>query len=70
MTKRKIEIKKIENIAARQATFSKRRRGIFKKARELSTLCDAEIALAVFSDTGKLFEYATSRFFISPLIPY
>ncbi|KAF4381140.1 hypothetical protein F8388_012062 [Cannabis sativa] len=61
MTRQKIEIKKIENITARQVTFSKRRRGLFKKALELSTLCDAEIALIVFSTTGKLYHYATSR---------
>ncbi|XP_028780365.1 MADS-box protein JOINTLESS-like isoform X4 [Neltuma alba] len=60
MTRQRIEIKKIDNITARQVTFSKRRRGLFKKALELSTLCDAEIALIVFSSTGKLFEYASS----------
>ena len=62
MTRRKIQIKKIDNATARQVTFSKRRRGLFKKAFELSTLCDAEIGLMVFSETGKLFEYASSRF--------
>ncbi|KAJ8768861.1 hypothetical protein K2173_023856 [Erythroxylum novogranatense] len=60
MTRQKIQIKKIDNITARQVTFSKRRRGLFKKASELSTLCDAEIALIVFSSTGKLFEYSNS----------
>ncbi|XVE66607.1 hypothetical protein DITRI_Ditri08aG0092100 [Diplodiscus trichospermus] len=65
MTRQKIQIKKIENTAARQVTFSKRRRGLFKKAHELSTLCDAEIALLVFSATGKLFEYSSTRFAIS-----
>ncbi|BFG41250.1 hypothetical protein CerSpe_275240 [Prunus speciosa] len=60
MTRRKIQIKKIDNTTARQVTFSKRRRGLFKKAQELSTLCDAEIALVVFSATGKLFEYTSS----------
>ncbi|XP_050210234.1 MADS-box protein JOINTLESS-like isoform X3 [Mercurialis annua] len=60
MTRQKIEIKKIDNKSARQVTFSKRRRGLFKKAYELSTLCDAEIALIVFSATGKLFDYASS----------
>ncbi|KAJ8764719.1 hypothetical protein K2173_009104 [Erythroxylum novogranatense] len=60
MTRKKIQIKKISNITARQVTFSKRRRGLFKKASELSTLCDAEIALIVFSATGKLFEYSSS----------
>ncbi|KAE8719861.1 MADS-box protein JOINTLESS-like isoform X3 [Hibiscus syriacus] len=61
MTRQKIQIKKIDNLAARQVTFSKRRRGLFKKAHELSTLCDAEIALLVFSNTGKLFEYSNTR---------
>lgn len=56
-------MKKIENINARQVTFSKRRKGLFKKAQELSTLCDAQIALIVISATSKLFEYATSRYF-------
>ncbi|XVF67280.1 hypothetical protein PTKIN_Ptkin10aG0108100 [Pterospermum kingtungense] len=60
MTRQKIQIKKIDNVAARQVTFSKRRRGLFKKAHELSTLCDADIALLVFSATGKLFEYSSS----------
>nr|XP_023880231.1 MADS-box protein JOINTLESS-like [Quercus suber] len=60
MTRRRIQIKKIDNTTARQVTFSKRRRGLFKKAFELSTLCDAEISLMVFSAAGKLFEYASS----------
>ncbi|KAK2662887.1 hypothetical protein Ddye_001461 [Dipteronia dyeriana] len=60
MTRQKIEIKKIDNTSARQVTFSKRRRGLFKKAHELSTLCDADIALIVFSSTGKLSEYSSS----------
>ncbi|KAA8546345.1 hypothetical protein F0562_002916 [Nyssa sinensis] len=60
MVRKKIQIKKIDNAAARQVTFSKRRRGLFKKAHELSTLCDVEIALIVFSATGKLSEYSSS----------
>ncbi|KAJ8762586.1 hypothetical protein K2173_008025 [Erythroxylum novogranatense] len=60
MAREKIKIKKIDNITARQVTFSKRRRGLFKKAEELSVLCDAEVALIIFSATGKLFEYASS----------
>ena len=62
MTRRKIQIKKIDNTNAREVAFSKRRKGLFKKAFELSSLCDAEIGLMVFSATGKLFEYASSRF--------
>ncbi|XP_024461637.1 MADS-box protein JOINTLESS isoform X3 [Populus trichocarpa] len=60
MTRRKIQIKKIDDTIARQVTFSKRRGGLFKKAYELSTLCDAEIALMVFSASGKLYEYSNS----------
>lgn len=61
MKRTKIKIKKIDNITARQVTFSKRRRGLFKKAQELSVLCDAEVGLIVFSATGKLYEYCSSR---------
>ncbi|KAL2339386.1 hypothetical protein Fmac_007326 [Flemingia macrophylla] len=39
----KIEIKRIENTTTRQVTFSKRRGGLFKKTKELSVLCDAQI---------------------------
>ncbi|CAA2989420.1 MADS-box SVP-like isoform X1 [Olea europaea subsp. europaea] len=60
MVRQKIQIKKIDNLTARQVTFSKRRRGVCKKAQELSTLCDAEVALIVFSATGKLFHYSSS----------
>lgn len=60
MVREKIQIKKIDNATARQVTFSKRRRGLFKKAEELSILCDADVALILFSATGKLFEYSNS----------
>ncbi|KAH7655467.1 MADS box transcription factor domain-containing protein [Dioscorea alata] len=60
MAREKIQIRKIDNATARQVTFSKRRRGLFKKAEELSILCDAEVALIVFSATGKLFEFCSS----------
>ncbi|XP_024538442.1 agamous-like MADS-box protein AGL11 isoform X2 [Selaginella moellendorffii] len=58
----KIEIKRIENATSRQVTFSKRRGGLLKKAHELSVLCDAQVALIIFSSTGKLFEYASTRY--------
>lgn len=60
MAREKIQIKKIDNATARQVTFSKRRRGLFKKAEELSVLCDADVALIIFSASGKLFEYSSS----------
>nr|KYP55260.1 Agamous-like MADS-box protein AGL15 [Cajanus cajan] len=60
MGRGKIEIKRIDNASSRQVTFSKRRTGLFKKAQELSILCDAEVAVIVFSNTGKLFEFSNS----------
>ncbi|PWA78933.1 MADs-box protein, GDEF1 [Artemisia annua] len=57
MGRGKIEIKKIENNTNRQVTYSKRRNGIFKKAHELTVLCDARVSLIMFSNTGKLHEY-------------
>nr|CAC13992.1 putative MADS-domain transcription factor GGM16 [Gnetum gnemon] len=59
MGRGKIEIKKIENPSSRQVTFSKRRGGLIKKARELAVLCDAEIALIIFSSTGKLTDWCS-----------
>ncbi|PNT29784.2 hypothetical protein POPTR_006G048700v4 [Populus trichocarpa] len=60
MGRGKIEIKRIENLNSRQVTFSKRRNGLLKKARELSVLCDAEVAVIVFSSTGKLYEFSST----------
>ncbi|XP_077241695.1 AGAMOUS-like 15 isoform X2 [Tasmannia lanceolata] len=60
MGRGKIEIKMIENTTSRQVTFSKRRVGLLKKAKELSILCDAEVALIIFSNTGRLFEFSSS----------
>jgi MADS-box transcription factor, plant len=58
---KKVEIKRIENTTNRQVTFCKRRNGLLKKAYELSVLCDAEIALIVFSSRGRLYEYSNNR---------
>nr|VDD57781.1 unnamed protein product [Brassica oleracea] len=58
----KIEIKRIENTTNRQVTFCKRRNGLLKKAYELSVLCDAEVALVIFSTRGRLYEYASNRY--------
>ncbi|KAL9269556.1 MADS-box protein AGL42-like protein [Drosera capensis] len=56
----KIEIKRIESSTSRQVTFSKRRNGMLKKAYELSVLCDAEVAVIVFSQNGKLYEFSST----------
>ncbi|KAI3673614.1 hypothetical protein L6452_39738 [Arctium lappa] len=49
MGRGKVEVKRIENATNRQVTFSRRRNGVLKKAFELSLLCDAEVALLLFS---------------------
>ncbi|KAG6470306.1 hypothetical protein ZIOFF_071371 [Zingiber officinale] len=60
MGRGKIEIKLIENTTNQQVTFCKRRNDLLKKAYELSVLCEAEVALIVFSSRGRLYEYATN----------
>ncbi|XP_054810357.1 agamous-like MADS-box protein TM6 [Prosopis cineraria] len=62
MGRGKIEIKLIENATNRQVTYSKRRNGIFKKAHELSVLCDAKVSLVMFSKNNKMHEYTTPGF--------
>ncbi|XAR64380.1 hypothetical protein NMG60_11024692 [Bertholletia excelsa] len=54
-------MKRIENKSSRQVTFSKRRGGLIKKARELSVLCDVEVALIIFSSRGKLYEFCSGE---------
>eukprot|EP01119_Soliformovum_irregulare_P023457 TRINITY_DN8181_c0_g1_i4.p1 TRINITY_DN8181_c0_g1~~TRINITY_DN8181_c0_g1_i4.p1 ORF type:complete len:374 (+),score=63.82 TRINITY_DN8181_c0_g1_i4:85-1206(+) len=60
MGKKKITIEKITSERNRQATFTKRKNGLLKKAMELSILCDCEVALIIFGSNNKLFQYASS----------
>lgn len=60
MGRGKIVIRRIDNTTSRQVTFSKRRNGLLKKAKELSILCDAEVGVIVISSTGRLYEFASS----------
>lgn len=64
MGRGKVELKRIENKINRQVTFSKRRSGLLKKANEISVLCDADVALIVFSTNSKLFHYATDSSYV------
>ncbi|KAK4280284.1 hypothetical protein QN277_011926 [Acacia crassicarpa] len=59
MGRGRVELRRIENKISRQVTFSKRRSGLFKKAQEISVLCDAQVALIIFSTKGKLFEFSS-----------
>ncbi|CAD5319221.1 unnamed protein product [Arabidopsis thaliana] len=60
MGRGKIVIQKIDDSTSRQVTFSKRRKGLIKKAKELAILCDAEVCLIIFSNTDKLYDFASS----------
>ncbi|CAN6193663.1 unnamed protein product [Urochloa humidicola] len=57
MGRGKVELKRIENRVNRQVTFSKRRRGLLKKAHELAVLCDVDVGVVVFSERGKVSQY-------------
>ena len=61
MGRGKVQLKRIENKINRQVTFSKRRSGLLKKAHEISVLCDAEVALIIFSNRGKLYEFCSGQ---------
>uniref|UniRef100_A0ACD5ZCH3 Uncharacterized protein n=1 Tax=Avena sativa TaxID=4498 RepID=A0ACD5ZCH3_AVESA len=59
MGRGKVQLRRIENNVSRQVTFSKRRSGLLKKAHEIAVLCDADVAVIVFSAKGRLYEYST-----------
>lgn len=59
MGRGKIEIKRIENSNNRQVTYSKRRNGIIKKAKEITVLCDAQVSLVIFGSNGKMHDYCS-----------
>ncbi|XP_066322531.1 MADS-box transcription factor 57-like [Miscanthus floridulus] len=61
MGRGKIVIRRIDNLTSRQVSFSKRRNGLLKKAKELSILCDAEVGLIIFSSTGRLYEFSSTN---------
>ncbi|XP_075500315.1 agamous-like MADS-box protein AGL66 [Primulina tabacum] len=58
MGRSKLPIKKIENTTNRQVTFSKRRYGLIKKAYEIAVLCDIDLALIMFSSSGRLSHFS------------
>ncbi|KAL4227302.1 Myocyte-specific enhancer factor 2C [Mactra antiquata] len=60
MGRKKISITRINDERNRQVTFTKRKFGLMKKAYELSVLCDCEIALIIFTQNNKLYQYASS----------
>ena len=57
-------IERIEDTTSRQVTFSKRKGGLFKKAKELGILCDAQVGVVLFSNTGRLYDYSNSGYIL------
>ncbi|XP_055962493.1 agamous-like MADS-box protein AGL31 isoform X3 [Mercurialis annua] len=61
MGRKKVVMQRIEDKNSRKVTFSKRRNGLMKKAREISVLCDCEIAVIVFSNSGKHYHFSSTN---------
>ncbi|GAA0156293.1 hypothetical protein LIER_13820 [Lithospermum erythrorhizon] len=57
MVRRKLEIKKIEDESKRHVTFTKRRQGLFKKAKELCKKSGDEVAIVSFSLAGNMYAF-------------
>ena len=58
MGKKKIPLKAIEKKRDMQMTFYKRKKGIIKKAIELSILCETRILLTMYDNlSGRLITY-------------
>lgn len=64
MVRGKTNMSLIENSTGRQVTFSKRKNGVLKKARELAKLCATEVVAIVYSERGKLSQYSSKRYVI------
>lgn len=59
MMQGKVHIGRIRKISNRQVNFCKRRRGLFKRARELAILCDAQVAVITVSSSGKMYKFSS-----------
>ncbi|WKA09536.1 hypothetical protein VitviT2T_027171 [Vitis vinifera] len=61
MGRGKQEMRRIEDKATRQVSFSRRKKGLIKKAYELSVLCDIDIALIMFPPSGRLTQFSGKK---------
>ncbi|EOB13438.1 Serum response factor [Nosema bombycis CQ1] len=64
--KKKIKLEYISGRNKRNVTFSKRKKGIMKKAYELNILTGTEILLLVASESGHVYTFATPK--LRPII--
>uniref|UniRef100_A0A3Q7EFF4 MADS-box domain-containing protein n=1 Tax=Solanum lycopersicum TaxID=4081 RepID=A0A3Q7EFF4_SOLLC len=55
--RRRIQTARMQNQTSRQAVFSIRRFGLFKKASELYSLCSADVSIVVYSPRNKLYSF-------------
>lgn len=55
------DIGKIQNERSRQLAYYKRKKGLYKKAMELSMLCDVEIFLAIVDKKNNLSVYSSTH---------
>ncbi|XP_068316341.1 agamous-like MADS-box protein MADS3 [Pyrus communis] len=63
MGRGRVVMERIKNNINLQVTFSKRRNGLRKKAHELSVLCDAQVALIIYSSRGKLYDFCSTELY-------
>jgi hypothetical protein len=70
MGKKKLEsISKIHDKTSRNVTYFKRKKGLIKKAMELSKLCDQHIYMAIFdSEKQRFIQYMSSKEFNSRVV--
>ncbi|KAH0896264.1 hypothetical protein HID58_045832 [Brassica napus] len=59
--RQKTKMVKIEKEKYLQVTFCKRKNGLFKKANELCTLCNARVAIILFSPSGKICSFGHTK---------
>lgn len=64
--KKKLSMEYIEQKSRRSVTFSKRKKGIMKKAFELNLLTGSQILLLVASESGHVYTFATPK--LKPMI--
>jgi hypothetical protein len=61
MGRNKIKIQKIKNERIRQVTFYKRKKGLLKKAMELSLLCDVKIFLTIVDKNQRMMIFSSEE---------
>lgn len=50
----------VSTLTSFPSTFLKRKGGLFKKAHELSVLCSVDVAVFIFGNNKKLYEYSSA----------